>query len=213
MRSEIKTRLATLTAGLAWIGLALELAGFVDRAIDQQLGAMHGVWIFFNYFTNLSNLLAAITISMWARNHRATHDPAQNINHDHLDISSVVAYVWLAGIIYNLKLRNFMPANEMLLLASIIMHDLIPLLFLLFWCTCIPRMRFSVWRILSWLIFPVAYFIYTLVRGEIVGHYPYPFLDVTKFGYIAILKNALGIMLTLLALSMALLVLNSLKKK
>jgi hypothetical protein len=209
MRSEIKTRLATLTAVLAWIGLALELTGFVDRAIDQKLGAMHGVWIFFNYFTNLSNLLAAITISMWARNHRATHDPSP----DFLDITSVVAYVWLAGIIYNLKLRNFMPANEMLLLASIIMHDLIPLLFLLFWCTCIPRMRFRIWQVLSWLIFPVAYFIYTLVRGEIAGHYPYPFLDVTKFGYVAILKNALGIMFTLLGLSMALLVLNSYKKK
>ena len=204
---KAKIRLAAITALLTWVGLALELYGFIHRAEMQQLGVLHGVATFFNYFTNLSNLLAAITISMWVKHASSPH--ADDVEYpDYLDITSVVAYVWLAGIVYNLMLRGFMHANWP---ATIILHDLVPLLFLIFWWSCIPRLRFTLKRVLSWLLFPIVYFIYTLIRGAMGGRYPYPFLDVSKFGYAAIVENALGIMVALLVLSMVLVVLNSYK--
>ncbi len=207
MTPKAKIRLAAITALLTWVGLALELYGFIHRAEMQQLGVLHGVAMFFNYFTNLSNLLAAITLSMWVKH--ASSPKADQLDYpDYLDITSVVAYVWLAGLVYNLMLRGFMHANWP---AAIILHDMVPLLFLIFWWNCIPRLRFSVTQVLSWLLFPIVYFVYTLIRGAMGGRYPYPFLDVSKFGYTAILENGLGIMVALLALSMVLVVLNSYK--
>ena len=206
---KAKIRLAAVIALLTWAGLALELYGFIHRALMQQLGVLHGVMMFFNYFTNLSNLLAAITLSMWIRHAGSAEADDQDFP-DYLDISSVVTYVWLAGLVYNLMLRGFMHANWP---ASIILHDLVPPLFLVFWWYCIPRLRYTLKQVLSWLLFPIVYFAYTLIQGAVDGHYPYPFLDVSRFGYAAILENALGIMVALLALGMGLVILNRYKKK
>ncbi|HEY7986784.1 MAG TPA: Pr6Pr family membrane protein [Methylophilaceae bacterium] len=199
-----KIQLAALTAALTWIGLALELYGFIHRALMQQLGVLHGIATFLNFFTNLSNLLAAITLTLWVKHTRSKEGGFPN----YLDITSMVVYVWLAGLVYNLMLRGLFHANWP---ATIILHDIVPVLFLIFWWTCIPRLRFTVKQVLSWLLFPIVYFIYTLIRGALGDRYPYPFLDVSKFGYGMIMENALGIMFALLALSMVLVVLNNLK--
>jgi hypothetical protein len=39
------------------------------------------------------------------------------------------------------------------------------------------------------LIAPLAYGVYTLARGPIVGWYPYPFVDVTELGYPHVFRN------------------------
>ena len=41
--------------------------------------------------------------------------------------------------------------------------------------------------------FPLTYFLYAIVRGEIDGRYPYPFMDVTKLGLARALLNGLVI--------------------
>jgi hypothetical protein len=47
---------------------------------------------------------------------------------------------------------------------------------------------------LIWLIFPILYFLYILLRGAISNAYPYPFLDVGKLGYDQAIVNALGML-------------------
>ena len=36
---------------------------------------------------------------------------------------------------------------------------------------------------LGWLVFPLLWLVYTMVRGSIAGWYPYPFLDPAHGGY------------------------------
>jgi len=46
------------------------------------------------------------------------------------------------------------------------------------------------------MVFPLAYLVYSLVRGPIVGWYPYPFLDPGKVGgYPGVALYAVGITL------------------
>jgi len=40
-----------------------------------------------------------------------------------------------------------------------------------------PHRRLGFKKALLWLLFPVAYAIYALVRGGLTGWYPYPFLN------------------------------------
>ena len=66
---------------------------------------------------------------------------------------------------------------------------------------------------LLWQVFPLLYLIYVLVRGAIVGWYPYPFLDPAKVnGYGNVALYALGIMATFLLVSWLLLTLANRQK-
>lgn len=209
MQRKIAIALATLLAVVIWAGLALQLYVFVRRSLALDLGALHGVLLYFNYFTNLANLFAAITITMWLRHERA----AYGVNPYQRRIASLVVYVWLAGVIYNLLLRHLMPAYAPLFVSNVILHDLVPLLMLAFWGLCIPHARLGFRDAASWLQFPLLYFVYVLLSGHVTGRYPYPFLDVTRFGYLNVCLNALQIAAATLGLSLLLLALNSFKAR
>ena len=58
-----------------------------------------------------------------------------------------------------------------------------------------PRARLKRSVPLWWSLYPLAYFGYALGRGAIDGRYPYPFMDVTKLGWLQVGLNAGGIAL------------------
>jgi hypothetical protein len=56
-------------------------------------------------------------------------------------------------------------------------------MFIVDWLAFVPKGRVS-WRgIVSFLIFPALYGIWTLIHGAATGWYPYPFLNARKIGY------------------------------
>ena len=56
---------------------------------------------------------------------------------------------------------------------------------------------------LLWLIFPLLYFAYSLIRGAIVDWYPYPFMDPRLHGYGHVALNCLVIAVGFAVLSIA----------
>jgi hypothetical protein len=44
-----------------------------------------------------------------------------------------------------------------------------------------------------WVLWPLAYFVYAMLRGAATGFYPYPFIDVDRLGYAQVLVNAVGV--------------------
>jgi hypothetical protein len=53
---------------------------------------------------------------------------------------------------------------------------------------------------LAWALYPTVYFVYVLVRGELIGSYPYGFIDVNSIGYPKTLRNAVGLLLVFVIL-------------
>ena len=51
-----------------------------------------------------------------------------------------------------------------------------------------------------WLIFPAAWIVYVLIRGALVGKYPYPFLDPANGGYATVAVYCAGILVLMLAI-------------
>ena len=43
-----------------------------------------------------------------------------------------------------------------------------------------------------WVLFPIAYLLWTFARGAVVHQYPYPFVDVGLHGWAVVLRNALA---------------------
>jgi hypothetical protein len=62
-------------------------------------------------------------------------------------------------------------------------HSLSPLLGIVWWAGAVAPGRLRLWHAVAWLVYPIAYLGYWLVRGPIVGEYPYFFIDVDELGY------------------------------
>ena len=82
-----------------------------------------------------------------------------------------------------------------------------PVLFTLYWWFCVPKGSLRVSHIGVWALYPALYFAYILLRGHLLGVYPYPFIDVNKLGYAQVFLNAgeilagfVGVALMLVAL-------------
>ena len=110
----------------------------------------------------------------------------------------------IVSLIYNLLLRQLWHPQGRQLLADMLMHDVMPLLFLLHWWLVIPKESLHWRQIGAWQIYPAAYFVYSLARGALNGWYPYPFFDVPKLGYLQVLINAALILLAFVAVALVL---------
>ena len=61
-------------------------------------------------------------------------------------------------------------------------------------CLWVVPARVLCWRDVPWLLlYPLVYLVYVFARGEMVGLYPYPFIDVLVLGYGAALLNSIGL--------------------
>jgi uncharacterized membrane protein len=83
-----------------------------------------------------------------------------------------------------------------------------PIAAVLDWLYQPPKSNLALKQIQYWLIFPLAYLAYTLVRGAIVGWYPYPFLNSANVGgYGGVLLYSLAISVLFFVVSVVLIML------
>lgn len=104
-----------------------------------------------------------------------------------------VVLIAVVGVVHFLFLRPLLDLHGADLLADKLLHLAVPTLGVLGWLVFGPRGRAS-WSDLSlFLVIPVGWLAYTLIRGEVVEWYPYPFIDVNEHGYGVVLLNCLGV--------------------
>lgn len=70
----------------------------------------------------------------------------------------------------------------------------------IYWCFNISKNDLKLKPILNWLLYPIIFLIFILVRGHISGFYPYPFLNVPEIGYEEALLNSCIVFGTTLAM-------------
>lgn len=184
---------------LLWAAVRFATATLLFGAIVAQLNATIGyataaghhvvteVANHLSYFTVLSTSVGAIVMAIggvWL----ATAGMRGEIEPRWLSLLflCVGSAVVITGIVYNLLLRNDgVPDPDTLTWASEIKHVVAPLLFALDLVLHIARGALRWSDIALALIFPIAWALYTLVRGELITNpldgaawwYPYGFLD------------------------------------
>ena len=62
-------------------------------------------------------------------------------------------------------------------MGGLVLHRLMPVVMALDWLLAPPSRRLAFRQCLWWMIYPLLYLVYSLIRGPIVDWYPYPFLD------------------------------------
>jgi hypothetical protein len=194
---------------LAWLGLGLQLSVVLQVRQGEGLGVAGGVINFLGYFTIWTNLLAALALSCHALKLQSRFARAIIRPDTMTGIASCIA---LVGITYHSLLRRLWDPAGTQLLADNLLHSAVPALFLIFWWLFVAPMHAG-WRVaLRWAIFPAIYLLFALLRGAIDGFYAYPFIDVSQLGYGVVFINAIGVLITFLAVALVLIWLDKRKR-
>ncbi|WP_246496441.1 Pr6Pr family membrane protein [Chitinophaga varians] len=151
---------------------------------------------FFSYFTILTNLLVALCNTVLWLNPGSRFFSRAGIQ------TALTVYILVVGIIYNAVLRWLWQPQGLQWLVDELLHSVIPVLSLLYWGLYTARRRLEWKQCWPWLLYPLFYFAYILVRGTFSGFYPYPFVEVDRIGITQALINALGIAAIFLLLSL-----------
>lgn len=117
-----------------------------------------------------------------------------------------VVCITVTGLVYAVVLRPIVNNEGWAVVTDTGFHVVVPIAAVVGWLAFGPRPRVDA-RTVGWsVVFPLAWLVYTLLRGAVVHEYPYPFVDVGALGYVRVLLNALGVTALFVALAAAALV-------
>ena len=191
----------------ARISLGLLAVVAIVRQLAIQIEFGFSVVNFFSYFTNLANIFAAGVLILGARRALAGHQTTRM--GDQVRAASVV-YMAVVGVVFGALLRD-VDLGSLLPWVNFVLHVLMPCAVVVDWLLLPPRRVLTIRHLLLWLIVPVLYLVYVLIRGWLIGWYPYPFLNPdTGGGYRSVAIYVVGITVTFLLLGWTLLALGRL---
>jgi hypothetical protein len=196
MKRDVILPLAGLVLGAALLALQFGLTIPARMATGASLSA--SIVFFLSFFTVLSNIgvvltyLAALTRLNWLSWFRL-----------HQTRTLFAVLILIVMLVYHFVLSGIWAPIGLFKLADMGLHYAAPVLYLVWWITLRRNERLTYGQIGAMMVLPLAYIVYVLVRGQMTGLYPYPFIDAGVLGYAKTLVNAAG----LFALTAAIMVL------
>ena len=190
--SPVERQCIRLAAVLGWLGLSIQLYLIFYGRWSVEASLLGGLVSYFSYFTVLTNTLVAAVLTSAATTRESR---GRTFLLQPWVSSGIAVSISVVGLAYSLLLRHLWHPQGWQLIADELLHDVMPLLFVLYWWRCVPKGHLRLGHIGLWAIYPLLYFAYVLLRGRSLGIYPYPFVDVEKLGYPQVFLNASGILL------------------
>ncbi|WP_166335694.1 Pr6Pr family membrane protein [Sphingobacterium chungjuense] len=138
-------------------------------------------WNLFSYFTIQSNFLAVITYvlaALYIFKRQAATNWFRYLRGGavlYMTITGLVAATLLQGAEVNATPEVFDWKN-------FVLHEFGPLFIVLWWLMWPSKSPTTSSQAFVWLIFPLLWTIYTFIRAQLTGWYPYPFLNPERVG-------------------------------
>ena len=133
---------------------------------------------FFSFYTIISNTFAAFVL-LFVAGARKTATRGVDLLR-----GAAVFCLAIVGIVFSALLANVESGTVPWV--NLVVHYITPVAAVLDWVVDPPHSNLRITDGLLWLLVPLVYICYTLVRGSLVHWYPYPFLDVGKNGYASV---------------------------
>lgn len=105
-------------------------------------------------------------------------------------LTAITVYITIVGLVYQVLLRHLWAPTGLQKMVDELLHSVIPVLAIFYWYRYEDRHHVLYRQIAGWLLYPLAYLVYILIRGHFSGFYPYPFVDVVQLGLGQVLINA-----------------------
>ena len=184
---------------LGWFALALQYGLII--AGDFETNAFTRTINFFSYFTILTNLLAALALTLPVI---APQSAFGQFFSKPTVRTAITAYIIIVMTIVYFVLRLLTNLTGWDLVADVILHYVIPILFVIDWLFLVPRETLKAKDTFGWLAYPIVYLVWTFIHGAYSGFYPYPFLNNGELGIAPVLLNEAGLLIVFLILGFVL---------
>jgi len=180
----------------AWFALA---AQFYLIIVNRVVSIAETVVRYFGFFTILTNILVAVccTYLLLKPASRAGRFFSRAAT-----LTALAVYITVVAIVYNTILRFLWKPEGLQLIVDELLHTIVPILFIVMWFLSAHKATLKWKNIFPWLLYPLLYIIYILIRGALSGYYPYPFINVTGLGYNKVLINCIGLLVVFLFFSL-----------
>lgn len=191
--SNLKSIFVISIALLAWFAVVTQFFLMMDNRVTSII---ESVIRFFSFFTILTNSLVAIYYSKIAVNRSETGTsliPGWP--------TALTIYIFVVGLVYQLVLRQIWEPTGLQMIVDELLHSVIPTMVLIYWIWFVKKNHIAWNMIPYWLIYPMIYLIYVLIRGQFSGFYPYPFLNLNEISSGQLAINVVVLILTFIFLS------------
>lgn len=195
IRSAKTKRLAVAAlAAVGWFALLLRYL-ILLTVVSPELASPEVLVRFVSFFPVQVNFLAALVLTAFA--FKAGRD--EWLVHPFVR-SAIAVYAAVVLVVYLPALRTLETLSGVQFLADLLLRYLVPAGYLLFWLFLVRKAGLRWYDPLLWLIYPLFYLAFVVIRGKWSGFYPYPFIDVGALGYSRAMLNAGGIMIVFVVL-------------
>jgi hypothetical protein len=186
--------------GIIRIAFGLLAAGAIAAQLASSIEAGRNIINFFSFFTIESNILGIILlVFLGMYNLFASGDTTKQFAFLR---GGVTLYMTMTGIIYVMLLSGNEDALQTTIpWVNIVLHYVMPAVILADWLAFPPREYLPFKRAILWVIFPIAYLFYSLIRGGFTQWYPYPFINPIENGWPTVVAMSLIISVATLALT------------
>lgn len=153
------------------------LAGVVSRLADTA-----------SYFTIWSNVVVAVTMTVLARRPLRSTALLRTLRLDS------VLMITITAIVYAVLLA---PTTEVVgwsRLTDPILHQVTPVVTVLVWLVHGPRGWITRRTVLAALVVPMVWIGWILLRGSVIGAYPYGFVNIAEYGVGPVAATLAGIL-------------------
>lgn len=182
-------------AGIAWVAVLTQYF----LMVENRVASVGETTIrFFSFFTILTNSLVAIYFTWWILLYKKENPSILNKPGT---LTALTVYITIVGLVYQILLRPIWEPTGIQLVVDELLHSVIPLVVIVCWYLFEDKSLVSYRQIPQWLIYPLIYLAYILIRGNGSGFYPYPFVDVGSLGLSKVLINAMGLMVLFVGIS------------
>lgn len=193
-----KKNLLALGAFLGWFAVITQ---FILMLNNRVASVPETIVRFFSFFTILTNLLVAIYYTIhWFQKPTSLLLRLQKPG----VLSAVTLYIAVVGLVYQIVLRSIWSPVGLQKLVDELLHSIIPVFTLVYWFLYEKHTETSWKSIPSWLLYPLFYLAYILIRGSFSNFYPYPFVNVTELGLQKVLINSSVLVFVFLSIALGL---------
>jgi len=194
-RAKLKRTAAALLALFGWAALLLQYYLSLMAAGAMGISQGEGIVRFFSGFGVQANSLAVLVLTVFAikgsRDEWLVHPFVR---------SAVAVYTLLSAVIFIVLPRRFGFLGTIWWCGDAMLYLVVPAGYLAFWFACVRKSGLRWYDPLLWLIYPLFYLGFVLVRGKMTGFYQYPFLDAKALGYAGVAANTAGLLIVCAAI-------------
>lgn len=198
--------LLTIMIALGWFAIMAQFYLIIENRITS---IPETAIRFFSFFTILTNILVALCCTILLLNYNSKW---RNFFSNKNTLTAIAVYITIVGVVYNLILRFLWNPEGLQWIVDELLHSVIPILFIILWLLYIPKRRLQLKSVFAWLLYPLVYLIFIIIRGSFSGFYPYPFIDVNKLGYNKVIVNSTGMLAAFLVTSVLFVLIDRFKK-